>query len=353
MADKTAQVEATTDPSPEAHAPGQNEDSGTTSKPAEGEGSKPASTLEALTNRLAEMRAAEKPAEEANAEAKPEGEKEAKAEDEDPGETPEQKAAFKGKPLDVQVKELRAERRATRAKIADLERQVGELSPMKEHAQHYQALSEWATRSGLTQEEFTRGLELTALMKADPFKALEAVTPIYQELQRRAGATLPEDLESAVQTGEITEDRARELARLRREREFLSQRTDTMTAAERQRAEQAQFQQHVDSIRTALNEAERSHAAKDVDYAKKKAWIHDRMMALNASEGVPGTAQEAVERYRKVVKAVTDELASITPRRQATDPLPTPNGGAHVPAPRNTLEAMRARLQAAGRQVVG
>ena len=59
-------------------------------------------------------------------------------------------------------------------------------------------------------------LELTALMKADPFKALEAVTPIYQELQRRAGATLPEDLESAVQTGEITEDRARELARLRR-----------------------------------------------------------------------------------------------------------------------------------------
>ena len=353
MADETAQVEATADPSPEAHAPGQNEDSGTTSKPAEGEGSKPASALEAISARLKEMRG-EKPAEEPKAEAKPEEKPaEAKPEDDEPGDTPEAKAAFKGKPLEVQVKELRSERRALRQKTADLERQVGELAPMREEAQNYRALSDWAQRSGLTQEEFTRGLELSALIKADPFKALEAVTPIYQELQRRAGAVLPDDLNDAVRTGEMTETHAQELARLRQERAHLSQRTESMTAQERERAEQAQLQQHVDSIRQALNEAERATAANDVDYPKMKAWIHDRMMALNSTHGVPKNADEAVLRYKGVVKAVKTELATIAPRRAGADPLPAVNGGQHMQKPRTPLEAMRASLQASGRQVIG
>lgn len=353
MADETAQVEATADPSPEAHAPGQNEDSGTTSKPAEGEGSQPASALEAISARLKQMRG-DKPADEQKAEAKPdEKPAEAKPEDDEPGDTPEAKAAFRGKPLDVQVKELRSERRALRQKTADLERQVGELSPMRDEAQNYRALSEWAQRSGLSQEEFTRGLELTALMKADPFKALEAVTPIYQDLQRRAGAVLPEDLTNAVQTGELTETHAQELARLRREREHLSQRTEHMTVQERERAEQAQFQQHVDSIRVALNEAERATAANDVDYPKMKGWIRDRMMALNSTHGVPKSAEDAVLRYKSVVKEVKTELATLAPRRSGADPLPAVNGGAHAQKPRTPLEAMRASLQAAGRQVVG
>ena len=54
-------------------------------------------------------------------------------------------------------------------------------------------------------------------------------------------------------------------------------------------------------------------------------------MALNASEGVPGTAQEAVERYRKVVKGGHGRTGVDHAQASGDRSVANPERGAHVP----------------------
>src|SRR5262249_27911944 len=71
---------------------------------------------------------------------------------------------------------------------------------------------------GLTTEDMVIAYEITARMKHDPVSALEKLTPIYQELQRRAGAVIPDDLKEKIRTGFIDEATAREVAKTRAEK---------------------------------------------------------------------------------------------------------------------------------------
>lgn len=332
---------------PDTAAPAKGPEAGT----GDGTSNEPKSSFDALSARLKEIRE-DKSAEPAVTEAKPAAEKKADAEDE-PGETPEEKQAFKGKSIEDQVKTLRGERRTLRKENETLRTQVAEIEPLRARASQFDDLAAWTRTSGLTQAEFTQGLQISALMKSDPFKALEVVTPIYQELQRRAGAVLPEDLAAEVESGQITEARAQELARARQERVHLTSRNEAAERSAQERDEAANVERTMNAVRDAVNKAEAAVMAADVDYGKKKNWIAEQVKALWVDEGMPTTPEAAVAQYKKAVKLVNDRVALITPRRQTADPITRSNSSDAAPEAKSSLDAMRLQLEKAGRRVVG
>lgn len=308
----------------------------------------PKTSFEAMTQAMDAMRAkAPETAPEAKTEVK-EGDKPEAAE-----ETAEEKAAYQGKDTLEQNKALRAERKKLREEIKSLAPLKEQVESLQTRAQQWDELSTWVRGSGMAPEDVTQSLQISALMKSDPIKAIDVVRPIWEELNRRAGVTLPDDLASQVQTGEISESAAAELSRLRRERELLAGRADQtqQQLKERQQADDIANLQR--SVVSAVSAAEAELSAKDVDFARKQPMIQQAVQALMMQEGVPQSAEAAVAQYRKAVKSVNDNLSTILPKRPSVQPLQNSSGGPQVPAATSAAEAVRLRAQSMGMKIVG
>jgi len=329
-----ADVPVLDNPAPETPAPEVNEG--------------PKTSFEAMTQAMDAMKAkAAESAPEAKAEVK-EGDK-----PEPEVDTPEEKKAFQGKTAEETIRALRADRRKERAELAELRPLKEQVESLRTKASQFDELSTWVRSSGMAPEDVTQSLQISALMKSDPIKAIEVVRPIWEELNRRAGVTLPDDLASQVQTGEISETAAAELSRLRRERELLAGRADQtqQQLQERQQAEAISNLQR--SVVSAVSAAEAELSGKDVDFDRKKPMIQQAVQALMMQEGVPQSAEAAVVQYRKAVKSVNDNLSTILPKRPTVQPLQNSSGGPQVPAPTSAAEALRLRAQSMGMKIVG
>jgi hypothetical protein len=314
----------------------------------------PKTSFEAMTQRMEQMRAAD--AAKAAPDAKPdEAKQDAKAdgaEDDVVDGTPEEKKAFQGKPLEEKFAQTRGKLKEARAAVKEYESKLAEFEPLKQKAELFEQLSSWTQQSGLEQTDVQNALQWAALMKNDPIKALEALTPVYENLRKAAGAVLPDDLAEQVNTGAITETAAEELSRLRRERDLLTSRnakqTEQFQAQEQARAI-ADLQQ---SVRAAVGAAEQAAQSKDPDFSRKKGLIATEVQALMMQEGVPTTADGAVAQYKKALKNVNDKVALLIPRPQPVATLAT-TGASGVPAPSSSADAMRLAAEKMGMRIAG
>ncbi len=309
----------------------------------------PKTSFEAMTRAMDAMNAKRaETAPEATVDAKP-AEKPAEPE----VDTPEEKKAFQGKTAEETIRALRADRRKEREELKTLRPLQQEVESLRTKAGQFDELSTWVRSSGMAPEDVTQSLQISALMKSDPIKAVELVRPIWEELQRRAGVTLPEDLASQVQTGEISETAAAELSRLRRERELLAGRVDQSAQAEQERQQSENIATLQRNVVSAVGAAEAELSSKDVDFDRKKPMIQQAVQALMMQEGVPQSADAAVAQYRKAVKSVNDNLSTILPKRPAVTQIQNSSGGPQVPAATSAAEALRQRAQSMGMKIVG
>lgn len=309
----------------------------------------PKTSFEAMTAAMDAMKAKAEAAPEAKVE---EAAPEAKAAEPEV-DTPEEKKAFQGKTAEETIRALRADRKRERAELARLKPLEAEIEPLRQRAAQFDELSNWVRSSGMAPEDVTQSLQITALMKSDPIKAIEVVRPIWEELNRRAGVTLPDDIAAQVQTGEISETAAQELSRLRRERELLAGRVDQSAQAEQERRQAESIANLQRSVSTAVSAAEAELSGKDVDFDRKKPMIQQAVQALMMQEGVPNSAEAAVAQYRKAVKSVNDQLSTILPKRPAVAQIHNSTGGPQVPAPTSAAEAVRQRALAMGMKISG
>ena len=331
-----ADVPVLDNPAPEAPAPEVKNDDA------------PKTSFEAMTRAMDAMKAkAAETAPEVEAKA------EVKAEPEAAEETAEEKKEFQGKSLEDTVRKLRSDRRIERKELATLRTQVTEIEPLRTKAAQFDELSTWVRSSGMAPEDVSQSLQISALMKSDPIKAVEMVRPIWEELQRRAGVTLPDDLASQVQTGEISETAAAELSRLRREKEHFAGRFEQSQQVNQERQQADQIANLQRSVVSAVGAAEAELSAKDVDFSRKQPMIQQAVQALMMQEGVPQSAEAAVVQYRKAVKSVNDNLSTILPKRPGVTQIQNSSGGPQVPAPASAAEALRLRAQSMGMKIVG
>lgn len=215
-------------------------------------------------------------------------------------------------------------------------------------AGYYRQFVGFLDENRISQEEANQLFNIGALMKNDPVKALEALTPYYNDLLHITGNILPPDLQQQVKQGYITKDKALELSRLRAsgeterairtERQTYQQQRDT----ERQRNEQ------VATMQGAISDWERNWSASDPDYAKKKDRVLDRveLLLVRASKNgtLPKTNDEAVKLANQAKSEVEADLRKMIPQRK---PVRTVDGGSsasNLPDAKNTADVIRRTL---------
>jgi hypothetical protein len=184
----------------------------------------------------------------------------------------------------------------------------------------------YCQQNGINNDDFASALRFASLLKNDPMKFKEEITPLLEGLGVLTGDKLPADLQKKVDEGTLENDVAKELASLRAQQQFGQNKTKL---TEEQRAAQQQ-QQLVTGIQTAWSEWGNGKAKQFPDFKPKTdaskpdgLWemVNDKMTALGQAldgEGKPRfpvrNQQEAVALAEAAWKSVTATFNSLKPK---------------------------------------
>lgn len=147
-------------------------------------------------------------------------------------------------------------------KYKKLEQEHGQAKPTIEA---HNAIVTYCNQNNITQEQFSKALEVQALLNSNPEEALKRLLPIVEAIQGYTGERLPKDLQEKVDTGKMELDDARKWARDRAQISFGK------TSAEHlQRARQQEQQQTLQrSLLTAVDTWAKQRMGADPDFKPK------------------------------------------------------------------------------------
>lgn len=191
-------------------------------------------------------------------------------------------------------------------------------------------------------EEFNRLLVVAGLMKNDPEKALEALTPYYRSLVEITGRTLTPELQDAVDQGFMTEDYAKQLARANAQNNVQASRLE----GQNQRHEADNQVTHGENLKAYANEWDREWSGSDPDYNQKLARVTEKTELVMLREGPPKDRAGVRALLDRVKGEVDAELRSFLPKPRSITPNPVNSAATSgaQPAPKTMLEAMEAAV---------
>jgi len=227
--------------------------------------------------------------------------------------------------------------------VGERDRYKGEIEQLRPDADQFRKITSFMSEHDLSVEEVSRGFTVMSLLKNDPQKAYEVLSPIMDELRGIVGEKLPDDLRQKVEQGLVDEGTAKELARERNARAIEQSRTQRQN----ERNTEANAARAAGLMADAVNGWEREIKGRDLDYAKKRPMVEDRIRVLlneaRAAGKPPRTAEEAKAIAIKAYEDVSERLKSIVPRRQPTDPAPASGQSSTTaqPKPSNLFEAIK------------
>lgn len=207
-------------------------------------------------------------------------------------------------------------------------------------ADEARAFNSYLAERGLGGEDLRLGVDLvTAIKSGDPVQALAMLTPLYEQLQTRAGQTLPPDLAEAVNNGWVTEEYARQLA----ERLASGQTAEERLAAERQQREQAALARHQLAMHSAAADWEKTLSSRDPEFKYRAELVRDAAFR-QVYATPPATPDALVTLLDEADRRVRAQFPK--PPRPPTPHSPAPGRmGLAAAGPNSPLEATRLALQ--------
>lgn len=191
----------------------------------------------------------------------------------------------------------------------------GELEKVRPQLEDYQQLQTFVQSNNLSANDVSEALQLQAMIRNDPAKAMEKLQPVLTDLNRYVGKELPGDLQQKVNTGEISEEHAAELVKTRNENQRLQREREQVSKTAQQRQTQQQVQQARQDMASAVTQVEAELRKNDPDYDAKLSHVQRALKEAIAKER-PVNGQEAAQLTRRVYKQVSDELARLVRRRE-------------------------------------
>jgi hypothetical protein len=199
------------------------------------------------------------------------------------------------------------------------------------------------TAQSLSVDEFNTLLQVGALMKNDPAKALQAMAPYYNQLLEVTGSVLPVDIQKAVDEGTISENYAAELARSRAQSALSQQRVTQIE----NRSNEAETSHRLNDLSSTASTWERQWSSSDPDYAKKAELVKQGLELRWRRGDVPRSDAEMREQCEAERKAVEKQLRNLLPKKlPATSGPQSGAAGTHSATPPKTL--MEAMTRAVG-----
>ena len=236
----------------------------------------------------------------------------------------------------------RFEQLQTKYREEKVKREQGEQE-LERHKGFTTQYNDYLEKNNISSEEANQLFDIGALMKNDPQKALEAITPFYNQLMQITGNILPQDLKQQVEQGYITEQHARDLSR----QKAMNQNHQYRVQQQQQQNQQQESQRNQElntNIQSALANLEKGWQTSDPDYKLKSTRIQERvkLMWLDSSQKgqMPKTVDEAVRMAENAKKDVERELRQFMPRRPVN---PVDGGGSSTtrPQPNSTLDVIK------------
>lgn len=169
---------------------------------------------------------------------------------------PEEKLLAGKDPIPVdRFKDVITERNAAREQIKQLQPIVND----------WQNLDGFCKANAITPNQFKNVMEIQALLNTDPAKALERLRPVINELEGFTGNRLPDDLQKAVDDGELSLKYAKEVAQTRAQSRF----GEGKLKHDRERIESARQAELQGRIQQSVVAWENSKRESDPDYKPK------------------------------------------------------------------------------------
>lgn len=196
-----------------------------------------------------------------------------------------------------------------------------ELEKLKPRAESFDKIDQFVKSNRLSNADLAVIFEIGALVRNDPFKALEKLEPIYQQLQGMTGAKLPPDVQERVNLGYLTEADARELVKARKRVEHTEARTQEQTEQARETERRQAFTTHVNACRTTANKWESAKQSSDPDWNEKQSRIGELIELEVLKNGYPETQEGVVKMLDGFLTKVNAEFARFKPKPREVRPV--------------------------------
>ncbi len=223
--------------------------------------------------------------------------------------------------------------------------QATQIEALTPKAESFDTIVGIMRRENLSSDDVDRTFKIAALIKNRPEEALKVIAPIVRTLLQVTGHSLPDDLKKRVESGEITQELARELSVSRKRGENQSVRSE-MEEQQRQEDEQArQSQAKVDTAVRVADEFYSEKASSDPDWPLKQGRVLEKVELAISRNGFPNDAKEARSLYEEVLKEVNAEFRKLRPAKTRIDPPVDGSASSHSkPEPQTLMEAMKQGL---------
>lgn len=213
-----------------------------------------------------------------------------------------------------------------------------ELDALKPDADGYRAIRTYMDENNLADNDVANLFRFGAHLRAGRFdEAFAIAAPFMKVILEGTGRAIPEDLRGRVDTGEMSEDAAKQVARERYARVLAEQKVQRSE----QNVQQVQTQVHAEAVRSATAAWEANIRATDLDFDLKAEPMKRFAVALVAERGLPKTPAEAVEYAQRAYDDATEFLRKARPAPKSSRPAPSPG----VSNPRSAPVTNPASLQ--------
>lgn len=248
--------------------------------------------------------------------------------------------------------ELKAWKPKTRKRFEQLQEKYRTVKQQLEQSEvdagYYRQFVDFLSSNKLSQEEANILFDAGAAIKNDPERALQIITPVYNQLLQITGHILPADLKEQVEKGYITHEAAVEIStgRARSQNQTIQAQNHQQTQRQQEVSRQQKFSTDVQG---ALANLEQSWKKSDPDYGIKQARVEDRVKLMwyeaKRTGKMPRTVDEAVKMVEEVKNNIDKEYKSFLPPKKQVRSVDGGNSGSsNQPQPKNTLDVIRNTL---------
>lgn len=234
-------------------------------------------------------------------------------------------------------KEFAALPKKAQSRIRELDRKakegrerVDQLTPL---ADGMTKLVDYCSEHSITNDEFSELMEFGAALKSGDFaRAYEILQPRLTVLQEAVGATLPADLRDAVETGDMTEDRAKAIAKERASAKSTEIRAQRAEGRLQQETQNRAHQQALDDVRTAVADTVAALAREDRGYQEISAEVVAEISRLRSL----GVTPDSPEKARQIVREAYSTVRARRPLPKGT--MPRPGSNSSTPRTSRTVD---------------
>ncbi len=231
-----------------------------------------------------------------------------------------------------------------------------EVEKLRPQAERMDQLVDYMRENQIKPDDLNGSLQITALINTGRYEdALNALSPIINELLSLTGRTLPPELQQDVETGYITPERAKELQRAKLAASQAEEREKTATANQAAAAQKAEGERISALYGQSATAWETSKKTSDPDWSMKQPLVIEmaeaemRRMFATDPKSLPRDTKSVNDMLDKILAKVEKNIAPFrTPLKAITPVTGRPVSAGSNAKPANLMDAVNQALAQTG-----